>query len=92
MIDWVGQSRAASRILKSSDRLRLEYFEPRGLYAPESHQKRNLSNIARVIRVLKAPIRDFVDLLPTKWNEFGERTDRTRSTTGETDPSEERRL
>jgi hypothetical protein len=39
--------------LSTTDQLRSEYFEPRGLYAPESHWKRNLSNIARVIRALK---------------------------------------
>jgi hypothetical protein len=43
----------------SSDQLRSEYFEPRGLYAPESHRKRNLSNIARVIRALKGPYLGF---------------------------------
>jgi len=33
--------------------------EPRGLYALESHRKRNLSNIARVIRTPKGPYPGF---------------------------------
>jgi hypothetical protein len=61
-------------------------------YAPESHRKRNPSNIARVIRALKGPIRDFVTLLTTQWDGVGNTPDRTRSITDEADPSKERRL
>jgi len=74
-----------------SNQFRSEYFKPRGLYAPESLRKRNFSNIARVIRALKGPYPGFRPSPPTKWDEFGERTHRTRSIIGETDPSEERR-
>jgi hypothetical protein len=67
-------TRATIKTTVHSDQLRSEYFEPRGLYAPESHRKRNLSNIARVIRASKGPYPGFRHPPHHKWDGFGEHT------------------